>query len=241
MRHFSLISCDGTTDKETYLLSSLVIVTVAVAIPFIIFALFVNPIMSIAKLIVKPFVMASIFVYTAAPYVFLILACLATFFWWLLRHIKSIVSSLWYTSIVVLRMLLDWRSIYLWVKNIREAKRKARENSMDFRTRHYITGIFLRKWHETVQSKREAREHERDVEEQRIDAFAEGGDGDHDDSNLGSHAGNEQEPPGGSSHGDVQRNAENTSTENDLKKKTLTSRLADLPKLSEEQKTDAPK
>ncbi|KAK1671862.1 hypothetical protein BDP55DRAFT_675020 [Colletotrichum godetiae] len=148
-----------------YAVKNTVITTVAVAFPFIVFALYVNPIFRIARVLTLPFQNAARSAYEARPFLLLLSRVISNVLWLVFKHLSKLVKllallMLWSLRLLLL-MLVNWRRVFIWTRGMRDAKREARSTGQKWKNRRYVTGYLLRKLNRPEQSEGD------DVEEQR--------------------------------------------------------------------------
>jgi len=119
-----------------------VTVTVAVSIPFIIFALYVNPILKIANGIRRPVVRAWRLLNKAGRYGALISMGLAKGLQLVGGYVVALVrlrylwSCIKWVAMAIWR--LKWSRVYGWVKRMNEAELQAAKDGVEWRKRHYV-------------------------------------------------------------------------------------------------------
>jgi hypothetical protein len=124
---------------------AIVITTIALAIQFIIFALYVNPILKLVKLLFRALQRFWAFMYKAALSTFAALIILARLCLILCMNIKHLGTFVWFCSVQVWRLPSQWRPIYRWVKEFRRAKKEAKIEGQDWEKRQYVAKYLLKR------------------------------------------------------------------------------------------------
>lgn len=142
--------------------------TVTVALPFIILAVYVNPILRLVKVVLRPVRTATDYCRRAAPYLALVVKPAFKVLGVLIRNLDKVLwllGTLIYGCLRILVLIsLNWRRMYAWTKGLLKARKEAKANGRQWRNRHYFTRTMLR-WSESpVTSKSKT-----DLEDQRTD------------------------------------------------------------------------
>lgn len=143
------------------------------AIPFIIFALYVNPILRILKACLHVLWTASRVSYSAVTFLFVISI-------WALKMLRVIFKNFGFFIQVLwgfLRYLgRNWHRLYVWLKALQSARSKAKAEGIEWKKRHFVVGHFLDK---RQKSRNDVEQQQ--IEEQSSATQSDEGEGDRED------------------------------------------------------------
>lgn len=156
--------------------------TVATAIPFITFALYVNPILRLLNLLFKGLqkVIAAMSMFMAK-----VALCTRITFTVLAKVIRPLCKNIGFLAQLArlcfslsVKVLVRWRPIYRWIKDFRKTNKEAKKKDPTWKKRQYVTRKFLEWWQQVIQTLKE-RKGEGDEEEQRGRSVERGGSDGH--------------------------------------------------------------
>jgi len=144
--------------------------TVFLGIPFITFALYVNPILRLFNVLFQGLqsVLAAVSAFMAriAVYTRIVLSVLAKVLVPLFKNVGTLTQLIGLCFSLSVKAILRWRRIYHWIKDYRMAKKEAKSEGRKWRKRQYFVRKILEWWQRVVQSLKK-KEGEGDEEEQR--------------------------------------------------------------------------
>ncbi|KAK0646953.1 hypothetical protein B0T16DRAFT_414501 [Cercophora newfieldiana] len=143
-----------------------IIVTAAMAAPFVIFAIYVNPILRVANSVKEPLARAWRRIVKAWGYAVVVGLALSFVVLFCFRQAKLIGALAWGCVKMGFALVrkIEWKAVYRWVKGMRQAKKEALEEGVEWSKRQYVVRWLLGRW-QVMLGMRKTRE--TDVEDQR--------------------------------------------------------------------------